>query len=401
MEFVQEDVALEFHDKIVRNDFEACELLLRDGFKPDEPMRFTTRSVTCINRELVSRELIALPLHVSCIYRRPEIVLLLLRHGADPNGVDKLGRCPLQLTLSYWPRLMYFDPIPSSFTKEEIEYQTYLKVQHGKSKTILEALCTSGANVNAAFNHRGSTALHHSVQYNVLPAIPILLQYGVNLEASDDNGMTPVLTAAKLGRFRAMETLVHLGADINAKDSRGNTLVHYTTSADSSSQSEWVEFLLAQPDCKVNVQNVDGNTPLHFSCMSGRESAIFMLINAGATIEATNNQGQTPLFLCLLKDVTSCSNAIEKLLNESRQVNIIDHNGNIPGPLTLDVNKKLKEILVDASTFPNSLQNLCRWAVRQSVRNNHRELAEAYNNLNLPVAIENFVLFNTKLFERL
>ena len=81
-------MSLQLHDTIVRNDCNACEeLLKKTGLDLNKCMKFTHK-IGAPDRMLLSRDVYAMPLHIACIYRRPELVRLI-----DP---------PEELTMDLW-----------------------------------------------------------------------------------------------------------------------------------------------------------------------------------------------------------------------------------------------------------------------------------------------------------
>ena len=59
------------------------------------------------------------------------------------------------------------------------------------------------------------------------------------------------------------------------------------------------EDLFVVPDDRVllNVQNVDGDFPLHTAIRNGNVDCVQMLLDNGAEVNLTNHKGQTPLHL--------------------------------------------------------------------------------------------------------
>jgi len=97
---------------------------------------------------------------------------------------------------------------------------------------------------------------------------------------------------------QAFYDLLTTGADIN----RGCPLHR----AICDGQKEIITWLLqarkifANAKVDVNLQNHEGQTPLHMACCFGDYDIACMLVDAGADIEATNNRGQTPLHVASL-----------------------------------------------------------------------------------------------------
>ena len=60
---------------------------------------------------------------------------------------------------------------------------------------------------------------------------------------------------------------------------------------------EMVEFLLKQGGLSPHETDGNGNTPLHCAALGGHTDVAQFLVDAGADLEATNNEGDRPLHL--------------------------------------------------------------------------------------------------------
>jgi hypothetical protein len=83
--------------------------------------------------------------------------------------------------------------------------------------------------------------------------------------------------------------LVKEGANVNIQNNDGNTPLHYALWY----QPSIVEFLV-QHGANVNIQNKYGNIPLHLACYS-QPSFIKFLVQHGANANLQNKYGNTPL----------------------------------------------------------------------------------------------------------
>ena len=94
------------------------------------------------------------------------------------------------------------------------------------------------------------------------------------------------------GELDVLQILINYGADINARDSRGNTLLHY---ACKTGHLPIVEYLIVQRNMSPNIQNQQDKTPLHWACWNGHLPIVEFLISQGADISVKDENGWTPL----------------------------------------------------------------------------------------------------------
>ena len=120
-------------------------------------------------------------------------------------------------------------------------------------------------------------------------AVDLALKQGVNVEATDRNGMTALMVAALYHHSDLLILLVARGADLDAQDRRGTALHWAAYGGDPDS----VKLLLAA-GIKVDVKNAHGETPLHRATESNEEAAIRALIDHGADPNATDENGESP-----------------------------------------------------------------------------------------------------------
>ncbi|HEY4364404.1 MAG TPA: ankyrin repeat domain-containing protein [Bryobacteraceae bacterium] len=185
-----------------------------------------------------------------------EIATLLLDRGADPNARDQHGRGALFFA---------------------IEARNHERSEQAASSALLETLVEKGVDVNARANPDG-------------------------LSWVDFDGETPFLRAALSGDVESMRYLLEHGADPNLGTWGGTTPL--MAAAGISPEQTFVrpepEVLAALQFCldhgaHVNAKNSDGLTALHGAANRGGESAILLLADYGAKLNARDKLGRTPL----------------------------------------------------------------------------------------------------------
>ena len=146
-------------------------------------------------------------------------------------------------------------------------------------------------------------------------SLQLMLERDPGLLRASDAGRTLLHHAASAARLEAIETLVALGADPNARneehfyDSPGSRPLHCLSAAPVPLKSVHVEACIAAlqagpAGADINACNASGDTPLHLAVLNGEHRAEAFLAR-GADVNARNNNGSTPLHLA-----ASCSRAI-------------------------------------------------------------------------------------------
>jgi ankyrin repeat protein/mono/diheme cytochrome c family protein len=145
--------------------------------------------------------------------------------------------------------------------------------------------------------------------------------------AGDGVGSTALMHAAASGTVAIMQALVDAGADVNAKNSRAATALHWAAADDAK-----VKLLLLN-GAAVNAKTVEGRTPLYAAAtMPGGAASIRHLLEAGADVNAATLVGATALFPA----VNASAEATKLLLDKGADPNRATLSGVTPIMFTLD-----------------------------------------------------------------
>ena len=145
-----------------------------------------------------------------------------------------------------------------------------------------------------------------------IEAVKQYLADGVDVNAKDDWGKTPLHSTAEMRRKEIAELLIANGAEVNAKDSWGITPLHYATAND---HKETVELLIAE-GAEVNVKDKYDGTPLHSATANDHKEIAELLIAEGADVNAKDDKGRTPLDWATHPDNTHASAETADLLRK-------------------------------------------------------------------------------------
>jgi ankyrin repeat protein len=142
--------------------------------------------------------------------------------------------------------------------------------------TTLHAVVIPRASTSGTLVYR-SQGTKQDDQY-MIQTLEILLEtQGININAKDQEGNTPLLTAASNCAAKTHDTratifkmLLESGADINAQNDNGDTVLHLLLLRGFN--PGLLEILKFKPD--VNATNNAGNTPLHVALGSDLDQSL-------------------------------------------------------------------------------------------------------------------------------
>ncbi len=168
------------------------------------------------------------PLHDISVTANQEIVRYLVDQGADINAKDNAGSTPLNL-LCEWAK--------------NIELIQYL-------------VESKGANINNTMNN-GNTLLHSAANSEIAEISEYLIQKNLDPNSNNKDNETPLhklCDNVSENNVAIAEVLINGGADINAKDTFGNTPL---ISAIMTNNTQLVAHLI-QKGADLKIKNNDG-----------------------------------------------------------------------------------------------------------------------------------------------
>ncbi len=232
------------------------------------------------------------PLYQAIWLREEEIVVALLKNGANPNLLSRRKDSALSLAASVgsFPLVKRFyemgiDPDPS-----------------GQRSALWSALCSSPRDdeelwrvveflipVTNLSNETGPnlTCLYCAAARAPVRIVAALLKSGAPIPST--NSLGPILFQTK--SLDVMRLLVASGADVQATDQWKRNLLHWF----SGRNVEITRFLLSQK-VNVNARDFEERVPLFSALQSSDTTSAELLLRSGADITAADRHGETVIF---------------------------------------------------------------------------------------------------------
>jgi len=160
-------------------------------------------------------------------------------------------------------------------------------------------------------DQKSTSALHIACAAGQVDCVRALLKAGASTQALDSDELTPfqvatgttkdvlaqeLLQVVASGNVPMIRNLLHGGVSPDSEDGtpKKSSVLHW---AASFGQPREVIAELAEAGADVNRVNSSNQTPLHEACEAGNLDPAVALVEFGASMEATDDKGQTPLDL--------------------------------------------------------------------------------------------------------
>jgi ankyrin repeat protein len=154
----------------------------------------------------------------------------------------------------------------------------------------VRTLVKAGVDINAP-QADGATPLLWLAHWNDLAGADLLIAAKANVNAANDHGVTPLALACENGSAAMVETLLKAGADPNAAQANGVTPL---MTAARTGNTAVVKMLV--PRANVNAAIAEtGQTALMWATAERHTDVMRLLVDAGANVHASSKIGFTPL----------------------------------------------------------------------------------------------------------
>lgn len=167
--------------------------------------------------------------------------------------------------------LLYFSSLPAA------ELAVLIQRRDDDERSLLHTACSTP----------NTDLVHFLADHGAAPCVTWV----------DEEGWTPLHTAASAGQAATAGLLLSLGADSNALTAQQRSPLHYA----ASKGQEAVARLLLGSGAHADARDCLGATPLHRAAATGRTPVVKLLLGeGGAQLDPRNKDGATPLLLATM-----------------------------------------------------------------------------------------------------
>jgi ankyrin repeat protein len=243
-----------------------------------------------------------MPLHLASMHNHPNIVALLLKLGAPVDLKDSNDMTPLLCALESFGSggvVQLLLEHGASVNARNKRGWTPLHSASASEETppdVVASLLKLGADVDALDNDNMTPLLCAFEWYGSNEIAQLLMEHGAGVHVRNKKSQTPLHLASRWRHTDVLASLLKLGADVDSSDSDGMTpLLHALVHQNQSSAVK----LLLKHGASVHVRNRNGQMPLHLASQSCRSDIVASLLKLGADVDAQDSSHMTPLHFAL------------------------------------------------------------------------------------------------------
>lgn len=155
---------------------------------------------------------------------------------------------------------------------------------------MVRDLIANEADVNMP-GYNGTFPLHDVVYSGSVEIAQLLLSHGAYVNVYEPYSyQTPLMYACSAGMGEIARLYLIQGAEVNAKDVKGQSAVHHGVASNSAD----VYNALREADADFDSQDLEGNSPLHLAAESGAAEFAISILHGGGFPSWQNSRGDQP-----------------------------------------------------------------------------------------------------------
>lgn len=183
---------------------------------------------------------------------------------------------------------------------------------------IANILINNGADLLSAVNRRGYTPFITAIESGAdAEILNLLIKSGAGDETGAWDGITPLMAAALNDNITAAKILIENGADANARDLAGWTVLHFSAArAGAETINLFLSLKLAgAPD----IRDSGDTTPLMVAAANDNAQAVKILLDAGANISLQDKTGRDALSYARMRNARNAVKVLEDFKDNNKK----------------------------------------------------------------------------------
>ncbi|XP_013404589.1 ankyrin repeat, PH and SEC7 domain containing protein secG isoform X1 [Lingula anatina] len=193
---------------------------------------------------------------------------------------------------------------------------------------------------------KGVPLLCYAVKVGSFRSIQVLLDTGIDVNQTCDNGKTALMLACQQASAEKVQMLLNCGVNLRLQDAEGQTALHLATLANKGASC--AGLLLKADHSMASICDKYGQSALHLAAKRGHLPLVQLyLLHDRQGVKEKDNLGRLPLHWAVQEGRTNC---VEYLLGfeNTMVIDEVDDLGNTPIHLGIQHNKQQAvETLVD------------------------------------------------------
>lgn len=166
--------------------------------------------------------------------------------------------------------------------------------EEGRNSQLLNILHASGDTLTRRDPELGYAPIHIASRKGNADMVKALLDLNIPVELKNRDGHTPLHIAATKKHEAVINLLLAYGADPNTGDNDGDVCLMYLPQV--RAPIGIYKIFVDHPKIDLNIQNHNGETPLHFMARCGTPvSIVSLMVKRGTKLDLKDNRGKTPL----------------------------------------------------------------------------------------------------------
>lgn len=247
------------------------------------------------------------------------------RDFQKPNGAKK-PRSAFQVAIKNGHRSIMEEMLTMGYDFKKYESYpgetAYQAASGAFSPNVFKALKANGDPLTIPGKRHKRPPLTVAAESRNAEAARQLIKLGVPLELKTPEGHTAVHLASARNAVEAMKVLLDAGADPDAQDNDGDTSLMFSMQVNGPEEL-WLQLMKKTKN--INMTNKRGRAAIHYAAEYYKKANVVpKLIEYGAKVDSTDNDGVTPLMIAVEKKKYDC---VENLIKAGADPAKKDHRG--------------------------------------------------------------------------